>query len=342
MTAKPLASVSLDLDNLWSYLKVRGDEAWRAYPSYLDLVVPRILDLLARRGLRITVFVVGQDAALPKNRAALRAIAHAGHDIGNHSFHHEPWLHLYEPDEVRREIETAEEAILAATGIRPRGFRGPGFSSSRPVLETLLHRGYRYDASTFPTFIGPLARAFYFRRADLGGDQAVKRGALFGGLAEGLRPNRPYRWTLGLDTLLEIPVTVMPFTRLPMHLSYVIYLARSSRYAARLYTRTVFRLARACGLEPSLLLHPLDFIGKGEAEQLAFFPGMDMTAEEKLAIVGEVLDELGRLYTPVAMDDHAVALSRRHDLALIEPRFATAAPTTGSGHDQPVIMRAQR
>jgi hypothetical protein len=60
---------------------------------------------------KITVFVVGQDAALKKNHAALRSIAAAGHEIGNHSFHHEPWLHLYSPEEIEEEIARAEESI---------------------------------------------------------------------------------------------------------------------------------------------------------------------------------------------------------------------------------------
>lgn len=92
---KPLASLSLDLDNKWSYLKTHGDGGWETFPSYLDRVVPRVLRLLAARSLRMTFFVVGQDAAIEANHAALRSIADAGHEIANHSFRHEPWLHLY-------------------------------------------------------------------------------------------------------------------------------------------------------------------------------------------------------------------------------------------------------
>src|SRR5256885_5897823 len=98
--SRSLASLSLDLDNKWSYLKTHGDRGWEEFPSYLDAVVPRFLDVLSKLDLRITVFVVGQDAALIKNRAALASIATAGHEIANHSFHHEPWLHLYSPDEL--------------------------------------------------------------------------------------------------------------------------------------------------------------------------------------------------------------------------------------------------
>ena len=56
---KPIASLSLDLDNEWSYLKTHGDPGWETLPSYLDIVIPRVLDILARRKLRITFFVVG-------------------------------------------------------------------------------------------------------------------------------------------------------------------------------------------------------------------------------------------------------------------------------------------
>ena len=86
--ARRTASLSLDLDNHWSYLKTHGDAGWVDYPSYLDTVVPRVLEVLAGRDLTITWFVVGQDAVLDRNRDALRSLAAAGHEIGNHSFHH--------------------------------------------------------------------------------------------------------------------------------------------------------------------------------------------------------------------------------------------------------------
>src|SRR2546422_890877 len=158
---QPIASLSLDLDNKWSYLKTHGDAGWERFPSYLDVVVPRILRVCDKLGLKITVFVVGQDAALPANHEALASIAAAGHEIGNHSFHHEPWLHLYDRRQLETELDAAEEHIERATGARPVGFRGPGFSFSEALLQLLAERGYEYDASTFPTFLGPAARWYY-------------------------------------------------------------------------------------------------------------------------------------------------------------------------------------
>ena len=122
---KPIASMSLDLDNKWSYMKTHGDPGWDSYPSYLDLVVPRFLEMLRELDLKITVFIVGQDAALEKNHAALASITQAGHEVGNHSFHHEPWLHLYTDEEIQRELTPADEIIDRVTGTRPTGFRRP-------------------------------------------------------------------------------------------------------------------------------------------------------------------------------------------------------------------------
>ena len=105
---KPPASLSLDLDNKWSYMKTHGDAGWDAFPTYLPLVVPRVLEVLRRRGLTITFFIVGQDAARAENYSALRSLATAGHEIGNHSFKHEPWLHLYSEPEIEDELIRAD------------------------------------------------------------------------------------------------------------------------------------------------------------------------------------------------------------------------------------------
>ncbi len=150
--SRPLASLSLDLDNQWSYMKTHGDADWESLPSYLDIVVPRVLRLLKERNLTITFFIVGLDADQERNHNVLRSIAEAGHEIGNHSFHHEPWLHLYSQEQLVIEIAKAEASIEQATGRKPIGFRGPGFSLSSDLIELLTHRGYLYDASTFPTY----------------------------------------------------------------------------------------------------------------------------------------------------------------------------------------------
>jgi hypothetical protein len=325
MEARPPASLSLDLDDKWSYLKTHGDAGWESLPSYLGLVVPRVLEFLAQRGLTVTVFVVGQDAALERNRDLLAGLAAAGHEIGNHSYRHEPWLHLYGESELEHEIASAEQAIERATGRRPRGFRGPGYSLCEAALRVLLRRGYLYDASTLPTFLGPLARAYYFFSSRFSGAERRRRGALFGRLSDGLRPLKPYFWNLAGERLLELPVTTLPFVRLPIHASYVLYLSRYSRALALAYFRNALRLCRAAGAQPSLLLHPLDFLGCEDDSQLSFFPAMDLPAAAKLALVGECLGALARHFEVMTLERHAALLTRR-TLPVRQPRFAAAAP----------------
>lgn len=302
-----LASLSLDLDNKWSYLKTHGDAGWEKFPSYLDVVVPRALDVLGERGLSITFFVVGQDAAIESNTAALRSIADAGHEIGNHSFNHEPWLHLYEPAQLRDDFSRAEDAIYAATGQRTVGFRGPGFSFSPEVLAELARRGYQYDASTFPTFLGPLARYYYFLRSNLSGGDRDQRKQLFGKFSEGFRPLKPYAWP-GLEReLIEIPVTTMPLVRAPIHLSYLLYLAQASELVALNYFRMALTMCDLRGVEPSILLHPLDFMGCDDDQDLSFFPAMKSPAAAKLRLVGKALDMLAKGRRVVTMREHAAA-----------------------------------
>jgi peptidoglycan-N-acetylglucosamine deacetylase len=328
---RPIASLSLDLDNQWSYMKIHGDLGWESFPSYLDVVVPRALAFLKERSLSITFFIVGQDAALAKNQGAIRAIANAGHEIGNHSFKHESWLHLYSEPEIEAEITQAEEILKQVTGQQPIGFRGPGYSCSATVLRVLARRGYQYDASTFPTFLGPLARAYYFMTTKLSKAEKEKRKALFGGFKDGFQPLKPYRWDMTERQLIEIPVSTMPIVKIPIHFSYVLYLSVFSRSLALFYFRLALGLCRLTGTQPSLLLHPLDFLGCEDVPELSFFPGMSLPSHTKLETLSQAIALLTRNYRVVSMQEHAqsVATARR-PVPVLDPerKFAVAKAAT--------------
>ncbi len=304
---KPLASLSLDLDNKWSYLKVRGDDSWQDLPSYFHVVVPRILAAFKAVDVKATVFVVGQDAKLEKNHDALRSIVAAGHEIANHSFHHEPWLHLYTPQQVAEELELAEEAIRNITDVKLTGFRGPGFSISEDVLQELARRGYRYDATSFPTFLGPLARLFYFLRTRLNRQQREDRKELFGQFRDGFQTLRPHQWLSSSGPLTKIPVTTMPILKFPIHASYLMYLREFSPGLAMGYFRSALRLCQWLKIEPSFLLHPLDFLGSDDEQDLAFFPGMNSRGDVKLAFIAKILRLYTQRFNVVTMKEHAMA-----------------------------------
>lgn len=302
----PAASVSIDLDNQWAYMKTQGCEGWEDFPSYLDLVVPRILETLRLCGLRATFFIVGKDAALEKNHESLRAIAKAGHEIANHSFLHEPWLHLYDAEELRRDFDQAEESITTATGAHPVGFRGPGFSTSPAVRALLRERGYVYDASILPTFIGGLARAYFFMTSKLPAEEKKRRSRLYGRFSDGFTPLHPYAIEPGL---IELPVTTLPLLRTPIHLSYLLFLGQYTMPLAHAYWHCAMLACRAAGVGPSLLLHPTDFLDAEDVPAMRFFPAMRVPSQRKIALVRLTLESLRAHWSTGTMLRHVQSLT---------------------------------
>ncbi len=302
---KPIASISLDLDNQWSYMKIHGDEGWDKYPSYFNIFVPHVLNVLDELDLKITFFIVGKDTESEENRKYLRMITERGHEAGNHSYHHESWLQTYSYEKIEKEITEAEEAIERVTGQRTTGFRGPGFSWSNDLLRVLENRGYNFDASTLPTYLGPLARMYYFKKSDLSKEEKKARKELFGKFSEGFRRLKPYKWDLGNGkSITEIPVTTMPVFKFPFHLSYLIYLGNISMGLMKVYLNAAIQMCKISNTPISFLLHPLDLIGGDQIEQLAFFPGMNVTSDKKVQIFKEVIQCLKKNYELVNMSKH--------------------------------------
>ncbi len=315
---KPLASLSLDLDNKWSYMKTHGDPGWEGFPSYLDKLTPRVLNFLASRQLKITVFVVGQDAALERNHEALKSIAAAGHEIGNHSFSHEPWMHHFPEASIDEEISRTADSVEWITGKRPIGFRGPGFSNSPAMMQVLASRGYLYDASTLPTFLGPLARAYYFKTTTLNKKAAQERKELFGSFSDVFRPIKAHCWGKEKN-IVEIPVTTMPLLRTPIHASYILYLSQLSKTLAFGYFRAALELCRLTGTSPSLLLHPLDFLGSDDAIGLSYFPGMQIESGRKMEMLEKILDLYCQMFSVVSLQEHAYLVARQTGAFLVSP-----------------------
>ena len=287
----PIASLSVDLDNKWAYLRAAGREDWMERPGYLPLAVDRIVDLLGELDLPLTVFLVGRDLVESEDCQAIESFDRlARWEPANHSLNHLPWMHTMSASEIADEIEITGERIVSVVGRRPLGFRGPGFSCPDEVLRVLARNDYVYDASIFPTSIAPIARAVFLMRTQLKGEQRERAKKLYGGFSSLLHPNRPYERRIDHQSLWEVPVTVMPLTRTPIHFSYFHYLASFSKLAAKAYFRAAMQLCRITKTPPSLLLHPPDFMGREDDSDLAYFPGMKMPRKEKLELLRWALE----------------------------------------------------
>ncbi len=106
-------------------------------------VTPLVLDVLARRGVKSTFFVIGEKLAHGDNRA-LAERAHAeGHWIGNHTWSHSLPFGLMTPDDANAEFDRTQAAIGAVAHshrlFRPYG-QGGNLDNrllSKPVLDHL-------------------------------------------------------------------------------------------------------------------------------------------------------------------------------------------------------------
>ncbi|MFN3322287.1 MAG: polysaccharide deacetylase family protein [Bryobacteraceae bacterium] len=83
---------------------------------------PDLLDVLDQCGVKATFFQCG--APVRRLPEIARAVAEAGHEIGNHTYSHAA-LYLRSPRFIYEELLRAQDTIGEVTGIRPRLFRAP-------------------------------------------------------------------------------------------------------------------------------------------------------------------------------------------------------------------------
>ncbi|MFG1704692.1 polysaccharide deacetylase family protein [Nonomuraea sp. M3C6] len=84
----------------------------------------KLLDILRRRDVRATFFVVGQMVAADKGGRTVRRIADDGHELGNHSWSH-PSLTGLSQQELKRQLKYTENIVQRLTGVRMRVMRPP-------------------------------------------------------------------------------------------------------------------------------------------------------------------------------------------------------------------------
>jgi hypothetical protein len=103
-------------------------------------VLPRLLDLLAARGVKSTFFIEGLNAEMYPR--ALHMIVAGGHEVAVHAWRHEEWAALDAESELAL-LERATDA-MRDIGIECSGFRPPGGGLTKRTLALLGEHGYSY------------------------------------------------------------------------------------------------------------------------------------------------------------------------------------------------------
>jgi polysaccharide deacetylase family protein (PEP-CTERM system associated) len=123
---------------------------WPQYPSRMEGQTHRILELLSRRQVKATFFILGWVAE--HQSWAVRAIRAAGHEIGCHSYAHR-LIYTMSPAEFRADTQRAVAAIEDACGVTPTAYRAPSYSITNQslwALDILTSCGFTHDSSIYP------------------------------------------------------------------------------------------------------------------------------------------------------------------------------------------------
>jgi peptidoglycan/xylan/chitin deacetylase (PgdA/CDA1 family) len=95
-----------------------------------DIATERLLEVLARHQTRATFFLIGR--YVRQRPQITRAIAAAGHLIGNHTMTH-PWLAWQSAARIREELTACNATLEDALGQSIRFFRPP-HGARRPIV----------------------------------------------------------------------------------------------------------------------------------------------------------------------------------------------------------------
>jgi peptidoglycan/xylan/chitin deacetylase (PgdA/CDA1 family) len=103
----------------------------------------RILELLAGLGLPATFYVPGHTA--DQHPGAVAAILAGGHEVAHHGYLHRGTDGL---DAAAQRAELEEGLVaLDRAGVRPEGYRSPGWELTPPTLDLLAELGFSYESS---------------------------------------------------------------------------------------------------------------------------------------------------------------------------------------------------
>jgi polysaccharide deacetylase family protein (PEP-CTERM system associated) len=146
-------ALTIDVED---YFQVTGFERdidrdeWDSIPSRVYDSTCRLLEILSRKNVTATFFVLGWIAdRFPR---LVREIDAAGHEIGSHSFWHR-LVYSQTPIEFRDDLRRSKEALEQLVGRPITAYRAPSFSitgKSLWALEILVEEGFLNDSSIFP------------------------------------------------------------------------------------------------------------------------------------------------------------------------------------------------
>ena len=304
------ATIQVDVDGLDVLLRHHGKTVAPERDYIFLSGLPRFLELFDRWGVKATFFTVGSDLENPQKIRLLQRLVDAGHEIGNHTMSHPASLSSLPAEEQEREIVCCEEICEKALGLKTVGFRSPNFDVGNNTAALLRQRGYLYDSSVLAMPYGPLLR---WLKQQVAPGSACKTRYL-GRAVYGLAPLRPYRlgdrvlWKPGDSALVEVPVTTMPFLRLPFHASF--NLALCSFGMGNVLFDFAYAFTWRTKTPMNYVFHVCELAEMGGDRRLEKHWGLSLAIEKRLQVADELLEKITRKYEVTATESHVRAMQK--------------------------------
>lgn len=146
-------ALSIDVEEYFqvsAFESVIGAADWERWPSRVEPVSQRLLDLFGGAGVKATFFTLGWIAE--KHPALIRRMHAEGHEVACHGYNHTRAT-TQRREEFRADIKRAKDVLEDVIGTAVNGYRAASFSIDArnlwafPELESA---GFTYSSSIYP------------------------------------------------------------------------------------------------------------------------------------------------------------------------------------------------
>jgi peptidoglycan-N-acetylglucosamine deacetylase len=305
------ATIQVDVDGLGVLLRHHGLQVAARERDFIFLSgLPRFLDLFARWDVKATFFVVGTDLQIPDKLKVLERLVDEGHEIGNHTANHPLSLSSLSVEEQREEIGCCDALCQKLLGVKPVGFRAPNFDVGEETAAVLDEMGYLYDSSVLAMPYGPLLRWCKDRVST----KVATKTRYLGCAAFGLASLHPYPlgaralWMRGASKLVEVPVTTMPFLRLPFHASFNLALNSFGM------GNSLFNIGYACTWRTktplNYVFHVCELAELGDDRRLDKHWGLTLPVEERERVADRLIEKIKSKYQVMTTQSYVQQMQR--------------------------------
>ncbi len=307
---RKLGVIQIDLDSLYHLLKIYGynDPPAASNASLYRKGIFRFKRLLDNFGIKATFMVVGDDIKDKENQKLIEQLARENHEIANHTMTHPLGFGSLNAEIKRKEIEEASSIIKDTTGVRPVGFRAPGYEIDSSTIEILKDLGYEYDSSIFPSYLN-MGMKLYYRLLALGRRPQSSKG--LGGFKLSFAPNTPYFPGKGCiwrkmesGKIVEIPITTVPLLKLPFYSNFHMFTGVGFFRASLALSKTI---------NCNYLFHGIDLLDPGEMDKrILKHPNASKPIEKKFYYCQYFLKSLSKHYNFITAREFAARFQEEH------------------------------